>query len=184
MTKEEDSSNKHKYKTSFSQVLLALLAGLMSVGLLLSVQDSEIFNESSKTLRSNDYVDIELPTFGFIIEDIEETKLEKLQTLALYNRELWNIVTYQQLEEQIVQKCAQFGCDPSVLIRVMSCESRGNIYATNGRYKGLFQHDAYYWPGRAIKYGVGGADIYDPYAQIHVSSQMFAQGLAYLWHCK
>lgn len=57
-------------------------------------------------------------------------------------------------------------------------ESRWNPKATNGRDHGLTQQKGIYWDGRAAAYGIPGADIWDPYAQLHVYTAMMAGYLA------
>ena len=50
-------------------------------------------------------------------------------------------------------------------------ESKFNIYAVNQQNfedKGLFQYKERYWHAVSHRYGVGGSDICDPYAQITV----------------
>ena len=120
-------------------------------------------------------------TFTFISSDIQKKKEEKKAELERQAKILTSPAEYERV---IREKCAQFGCNANQVIRVMYCESRGNPYATNGIFKGLFQHHAGYWIHRSALYGLPGADIFDPYSQIHVTTQMFAQGLAYHWSCK
>lgn len=47
-------------------------------------------------------------------------------------------------------------------------ESRWNQWSDNGRDFGLTQQKGIYWSDRAALYGIPGADIWDPYAQLHV----------------
>lgn len=54
-------------------------------------------------------------------------------------------------------------------------ESNWNQWADNGRDKGLCQQKAIYWDSRAAQAGIPGADIWSPYAQIHVYVWMMAQ---------
>lgn len=56
-------------------------------------------------------------------------------------------------------------------------ESRWNPKADNGRDKGLTQQKGIYWAARAERYGIKGADIWDPYAQLHVYACMMAEYL-------
>lgn len=71
-------------------------------------------------------------------------------------------------------------------MRVMSCESGGNPNATNDRSgaAGLFQHLPKYWAERSAKAGWGGADIYDPEANIAVAAWLFYKGGPSHWVCK
>ena len=57
-------------------------------------------------------------------------------------------------------------------------ESRWNQYSTNGIDSGLTQQKEVYWQTRAAYWGVPGASIWDPYAQIHVFAGMMAQYLS------
>lgn len=57
-------------------------------------------------------------------------------------------------------------------------ESRWNAASTNGRDHGLTQQRGIYWDSRAAQAGIPGADIWDPYAQIHVYVWQMEQYLA------
>lgn len=57
-------------------------------------------------------------------------------------------------------------------------ESRWNQYSDNGVDVGLTQQKAVYWQTRAAHWGVPGASIWDPYAQLHVYAGMMCQFLA------
>lgn len=57
-------------------------------------------------------------------------------------------------------------------------ESNWGQYSTNGQDHGLTQQKGIYWDGRASAAGIPGADIWDPYAQMHVYVWMMAQYLA------
>ena len=57
-------------------------------------------------------------------------------------------------------------------------ESCWNQYSTNGIDVGLTQQKAVYWQTRAAHWGVPGASIWDPYAQLHVYAGMMCQFLA------
>lgn len=76
------------------------------------------------------------------------------------------------------------GIDANRVARIAKCESGFNPQADSGYYKGLFQHDPNYWPARAAKYGQAGASIFDPEAQIIVSTAMMAEGGWSHWGCK
>lgn len=143
---------------------------------------------------------IDTKIFSFVTEDLEIERKEKIATLEeekkakeLEEARLAYLQGLQfayygvksaEFENQIITTCANLGCDPNQLIRVMYCESTGNSAAENGIYKGLFQHHEIFWHNRTARYGIPGASIWDPYAQIYVSAHMFANGLAYHWECK
>lgn len=57
-------------------------------------------------------------------------------------------------------------------------ESRWNQYSTNGTDSGLCQQKEVYWQSRAAHWGVPGASIWDPYAQLRVYAGMMCQYLA------
>lgn len=56
-------------------------------------------------------------------------------------------------------------------------ESRWDQYSDNGVDVGLTQQKAVYWQTRAAHWGVPGASIWDPYAQLHVYAGMMCQFL-------
>lgn len=56
-------------------------------------------------------------------------------------------------------------------------ESCWNQYSDNGHDKGLTQQKGIYWDSRATHWGVPGASIWDPYAQLHVYACMMCQYL-------
>lgn len=58
-------------------------------------------------------------------------------------------------------------------------ESRWNQWSDNGRDFGLTQQKGIYWADRTAHYGIAGADIWDPYAQLHVFACMMCAYLAY-----
>lgn len=56
-------------------------------------------------------------------------------------------------------------------------ESCWNQYSDNGHDKGLTQQKGVYWADRAAYWGIPGADIWNPYAQLHVYSCMMCHYL-------
>ncbi|MBQ6232826.1 MAG: hypothetical protein IJJ80_04905 [Clostridia bacterium] len=56
-------------------------------------------------------------------------------------------------------------------------ESCWNQYSDNGRDIGLTQQKGIYWADRAAYWGVPGASIWDPYAQLHVYACMMCSYL-------
>ena len=56
-------------------------------------------------------------------------------------------------------------------------ESCWNQYSDNGHDKGLTQQKGIYWNSRAAHWGIPGASIWDPYAQLHVYACMMCQFL-------
>lgn len=82
-------------------------------------------------------------------------------------------------EQAIYDACSQYGCDGGQLVRVMYCESGGDMYAVgpNGE-RGIFQ----YHPQSHNPAGYAAWD--DPYLQIQIAAQDWAAGLGYLWVCQ
>ena len=122
-------------------------------------------------------------TMSFITQELISQKLDyemQLTKQITAERTLNGVIDYERL---IRQRCSQYGCNAALVIQVMYCESTANPHAQNYVYYGLFQHDINEWPARAARYGVPGAPITDAYAQIHVTTQMFAQGFHNLWSC-
>ena len=74
-------------------------------------------------------------------------------------------------------------------MRVMDCESEGNPNAKNpgSTASGLFQHLATYWDDRSGRAGWGGADIFDPVANVAVAAWLYylpEEGGPGHWVCK
>jgi membrane protein involved in colicin uptake len=86
--------------------------------------------------------------------------------------------------EAIDIQCANYGCNPSQLKRIMMCESTGNPNAQNGIYTGLFQFHPQTFSSYAARAGISGANIYNGYDQVAVAAYMFANGQAGQWECR
>ncbi len=71
-------------------------------------------------------------------------------------------------------------------MRVLDCESTGDPDAKNPRStaSGLFQHLASQWPERASKAGWGGADVFDPEANIAVAAWLYYLDGPRHWVCR
>lgn len=71
-------------------------------------------------------------------------------------------------------------------LRVMQCESGGNpnAFHSGSKASGLFQHLQRYWADRSSRAGWGGADIFDPEANIAVAAWLLANGGTSHWVCK
>lgn len=149
------------------------------------ITNQEIIEESNEFHDEKD----EYTTLHKFIDLLASELHSKLYELQRKDREIAFIKSRtlpspDQYEAKIREKCLAYGCNASQLIRVMYCESKANPRASNGINMGLFQQDYRFWAARAATYGLPGADIFDPYAQIHVAAQMFAQGMASHWTCK
>ncbi len=176
-------------KKTILQITIVLFTFIASISILVNLENPSNVRSSLKTIRTNDIVEVNNTpnVLGFIKEDLEQTKLERVRILQIQKRAVWSQTSPAAYEAAIIDQCNAVGCDPNQVIRVMMCESSGNPYAvntSNNTFYGLFQHHINYWPIRANRYGVPGASIYDPYAQIHVTTRMFSEGLGYLWECK
>lgn len=133
---------------------------------------------------------------NFVIKDLEVQMQNKMEELKEQKRKeeksrfkyaftrYYGDTNTSDYEELIYKKCAELGCNPDQMIRIMYCESSGNPNANTGIHMGLFQHDHRFWYNRTERYGLAGANIFDPYAQIHISAHMFAAGMENHWHCK
>lgn len=141
-------------------------------------ESKELDAEKVEYATTDKLIDLLASKFNSKIDELER----KDQEIAFIKSR--TLTSPAQYEAKIREKCSAYGCNASQLIRVMYCESKANPRASNGINMGLFQQDYRFWAGRAAKYGLPGADIFDPYAQIHVATQMFAQGMASHWTCK
>jgi hypothetical protein len=193
---EPAKQETHIMKSAINALLLIVLI-IISLLLLTSTKAPyEVSADDSKVLRENYTYENEskFRTYSFIEEQLDDAESQKLEELREAKRRAEEEERRRLLqikpqsaayyENLIVQKCAQFGCNSSQVIRIMYCESTANPHATNGRYQGLFQHDSHAWPTRASIYGVPGSNVLSGDAQVHVTAQMFANGLSYLWECK
>lgn len=143
------------------------------------IEESKLLDQQKVEYATTDkLIDLLASSFNSKIDELER----KDQEIAFIKSR--TLTSPAQYEAKIREKCAIYGCNSAQLIRVMYCESKANPRASNGINMGLFQQDYRFWAGRAAKYGLQGADIFDPYAQIHVATQMFAQGMASHWTCK
>ncbi|MCA9386634.1 hypothetical protein KC669_01225 [Candidatus Dojkabacteria bacterium] len=182
---DDPSPSKVTYmRDSKQKYIFLVFLFFLGISILVNIVDPGGRKDAVQQLRVNDYVEVAGETFDFIIQDIEDLKIEKTQQIRNQQFLLWQSTSPGAYEALIREQCAAVGCNAEQVIRVMYCESKGNALATNGRYLGLFQHDQYYWIIRAQRYGIPGASVFDPYSQIHVTTRMFSEGLEYLWQCK
>lgn len=182
---DDPSPSKVTYmRESKLKYIFLVFLFFLGISILINIIDPGGQRDAVQNLRVNDYVEVANETFDFIVQDIEDLKLERVQQIKDQQILLIQNTSPGVYEGVIREQCATLGCDADQIIRVMYCESKGNAFATNGRYQGLFQHEQYYWTIRVQRYGIPGASIFDPYSQIHVTTRMFAEGLSYLWECK
>jgi hypothetical protein len=92
----------------------------------------------------------------------------------------------KEFEDLIRQRCQQVGCNSTQVIRVMYCESGGRSNAKNpySSASGLFQYMPPTYLSFSSMAGFPGADIWNPYDQINVTTWAFANGYARHWVCK
>jgi hypothetical protein len=94
------------------------------------------------------------------------------------------------VQATIVKWANHYGVNSDQLLRIADCESDydpsvvSNFVVEGVHPMGLFQHLPKYWPGRAARYGVPGASIFDADAQARVTAGMFRDGQSGLWQCK
>lgn len=88
--------------------------------------------------------------------------------------------------EKIDTLCRWRGCNAEQLKRVMFCESSNNPNAYNyySGASGLFQYMPSTWSWFSELAGVPGANVWNPDAQLYVTSWAFAKGLEHHWVCK
>lgn len=177
---------------AFSLILLErqTLAENRGTEVIPKIEISNRVDESTKLIVTETGLVQDLATktsviaIDFMKNGVQTEKANRKASFIKKLRAERTLVSTADYERMIRQKCAQFGCNSQQIIRVMYCESSGNKYAQNGRYFGLFQHDQHAWASRTSRYGVPGASIFDPYAQIVVSTRMFSEGMASAWSCK
>lgn len=90
------------------------------------------------------------------------------------------------IESIIRAAAAQWGADPTQLLRVAYCESRYNpsAYNASSGASGLFQFLASTWAANSVRAGYGGASVFDPVANANTAAYMFAHSQAGQWSCK
>jgi hypothetical protein len=132
---------------------------------------------SSSPIRSDRTAHIKEKSSDVLVNNLTTSYFNSLEKMVV----LTSVYDYENL---IKSECEKLNCDAAQVIRIMYCESKGFPNATNGMYRGLFQHHAGYWIERSRKYGLEGYDVYDPFAQIMVTTNMFADGLWYHWKCR
>lgn len=131
----------------------------------------EIVNEAPKVevIEVVEVVEVvEAPTFA--IAPVSEG----FKTYSLYGRTPpveWQRYLYSELEQK---GFAWFM--PYAMCQIQQ-ESCWNQWSDNGHDKGLTQQKGIYWDNRATHFGIPGADIWDPYAQLHVYSCMMCNFL-------
>ncbi|MEI6728097.1 MAG: transglycosylase SLT domain-containing protein [bacterium] len=114
-----------------------------------------------------------------------QTNLQRKNTAN--QQQVASVVTVSgDFQSAIYTACANFGCDPNKLIRVMYCESggRSGAYNKSGPYIGLFQFLSSTFNANARRVGIANPNVWDSYQQINVAAYMFSIGQAGRWTCK
>lgn len=90
------------------------------------------------------------------------------------------------IEAIIRAAAAQWGADPTQLLRVAYCESHYNpsAYNASSGASGLFQFLPRTWAANSVRAGYGGASVFDPVANANTAAYMFANSQAGQWSCK
>lgn len=77
----------------------------------------------------------------------------------------------------VIDAADAFGINPTLLARIVVCESGGNARAFNpSGASGLTQQLRSYWPARARAAGLTDADVFDPWANLYVAAMMLTRG--------
>lgn len=82
-------------------------------------------------------------------------------------------------QRYLYDKLSERGCGwyfPYAVCQIWQ-ESCWNQWSDNGIDRGLTQQKIVYWADRAAYWGIPGADIWDPYAQLHVFACQMSQFL-------
>ena len=106
----------------------------------------------------------EAPT-SWVVEIPEAPKAEGVHIYSLYG-----ITPPVEWQEYLYNELASRGYAwymPYAMCQIFQ-ESRWNQYSDNGRDFGLTQQKGVYWESRAAYWGIPGASIWDPYAQLYV----------------
>lgn len=114
----------------------------------------------------------------------EEKAKELAAKKALESPKVISSAAAGSFSEAIDIQCANYGCNPGQLKRIMMCESTGNANAQNGIYTGLFQFHPQTFAAYSARAGLGNANIYNGFDQIATAAYMFANGEARQWECK
>lgn len=128
-------------------------------------------------------------TYEIEMRNGEEVSRKEIQSVVLTEPKKQVEVVGAKIEgpEEIIAKIRAVagakGIDVQRVLMIARCESGFNPLADSGYYKGIFQHDPKYWPGRAERYGFAGASYFDVDAQIGVSTSMMAGGGWSHWGC-
>lgn len=128
-------------------------------------------------------------TYEIVMKNGKEVSRKKIQSVTTKKPEKQVEIVGTKVEgpEQIIAKiraaASAKGIDAQRVLLIAQCESGFNPRSDSGYYKGLFQQDPSYWPGRAAKYGYSGASYFDVDAQIGVATSMMAGGGWSHWGC-
>jgi hypothetical protein len=115
-----------------------------------------------------------------------QASLARRKAIAKQNPQPAVTAVSGDFQEAIRVACANYGCNPTQLIRVMYCESGGRSNAFNrvGSYIGLFQFSTSTFNANAKRVGIPNPNVWDPYQQINVAAYMFSIGQSRQWTCK
>lgn len=120
----------------------------------------------------------EVATQSIQTQETQSTQSTQSVGFKLYT--IHGIMPSEELQRYLYGKLSERGIAwymPYAVCQIWQ-ESRWNPESTNGRDHGLCQQKGIYWDGRAAAYGIPGASIWDPYAQLHVYACMMAGYLA------
>lgn len=139
----------------------------------------------SSTFKRREVIEIkQRTTFDdgekIILEVIDKTTETEPETTVVETEKYFPLyaVDGEMLEEDLQEflwdELSRYGLGwwmPYAMLQMYQ-ESRFNRYdITNNLDYGILQYRKQYWPEKAARYGLEGADIFNPYAQIHVYVQ-------------
>ena len=115
---------------------------------------------------------IEEPTKEVVVSTV--APIEQLNTPTVYT--IHGITPNREWQKALRTELKRYGIEwymPYAVCQIFQ-ESRWNQYADNGKDKGICQMKEIYWFGRAKRYGVRGASIWDVNAQFRVFAGMMS----------
>lgn len=111
-----------------------------------------------------------------VVETVKQEKAEVKQTDGFKAYRIHGVTPPIEWQKALYADLSRNGIAwymPYAVCQIFQ-ESRWNQYSDNGKDRGITQQKEIYWSGRAARYGVRGASIWDVYAQFKVFSGMMA----------
>ena len=183
---KEEKLESTKINTSVS----SSVSSISSVAILPTISSDLPKKQTNTEINKDDKKQVpEIIVEVKTAEKILEKPLEKIINVpnqapkTELNSVIKKAVTY---EDMIVENCANFGCNPSTVSRIMNCESSGNQNARNGIHIGLFQFNPETFRSFASpKFAnLPNASINSGADQVYVATWMMANGYTSQWSCR